>query len=149
MICKLEFISHKGVFEIVNNTWHIMYLATHEITKKWTIPLRNWGRVLGELEIMYLNRLTVGETWQITVFIVYCKKIERLFFKPLAISFFITVVEFTEIFSQSPEKCHTVVAWCCTISYAIFTVSYTENTETLSAGTVRTPSVISAASPLV
>ena len=82
MICKLEFISHKGVFEIVNNTWHIMYLATHEITKKWTIPLRNWGRVLGELEIMYLNRLTVGETWQITVFIVYCKKIERLFFKP-------------------------------------------------------------------
>ena len=38
---------------------------------------------------------------------------------------------------------------CCTISYAIFTVSYTENTETLSAGTVRTPSVISAASPLV
>ncbi|ERJ87220.1 hypothetical protein RUMCAL_03382 [Ruminococcus callidus ATCC 27760] len=39
-----------------------MYLATHEITKKRTIPLRNWGRVLGELEIMYLNRLTVGET---------------------------------------------------------------------------------------
>lgn len=26
------------------------------------IPLRNWGRVLGELEIMYLNRLTVEET---------------------------------------------------------------------------------------
>ena len=26
------------------------------------IPLRNLGRVLGELEIMYLNRLTVGET---------------------------------------------------------------------------------------
>ena len=83
MICKLKFISHKGVFEIVNNTWHIMYLATHEITKKWTMPLRNWGRVLGELEIMYLNRLTIEETWQITVFIVYCKKIERLFFKPL------------------------------------------------------------------
>ena len=31
-----------------------LYLATHEITKKWTMPLRNWGRVLGELEIMYL-----------------------------------------------------------------------------------------------
>lgn len=26
------------------------------------IPLRNWGRVLEELEIMYLNRLTVEET---------------------------------------------------------------------------------------
>ena len=65
---------------------------------------RNWGRALGELEIMYLNRLTVEETWQITVFIVYCKKIERLFFNPLAISFFITVVEFTEIFSQGLNR---------------------------------------------
>lgn len=34
-----------------------LYLATHEIAKKWTMPLRNWGRVLGELEIMYPNRL--------------------------------------------------------------------------------------------
>ena len=39
-----------------------LYLATHEITKKWTMPLRNWGRVLGELEIMYSDRLTVEET---------------------------------------------------------------------------------------
>ncbi|MBQ5329864.1 MAG: hypothetical protein J6F31_01295 [Oscillospiraceae bacterium] len=29
-----------------------LYLATHEIAKKWTMPLRNWGRVLGKLEIM-------------------------------------------------------------------------------------------------
>ena len=36
-----------------------LYLATHGITKKWTMPLRNWGRVLGELEIMYPDRLTV------------------------------------------------------------------------------------------
>ena len=34
-----------------------LYLATHEITKKWTMPLKNWGRVLGELEIMYPDRL--------------------------------------------------------------------------------------------
>ena len=35
-----------------------LYLATHEIAKKWTMSLRNWGRVLGELEIMYLDRLS-------------------------------------------------------------------------------------------
>jgi transposase-like protein len=35
-----------------------LYLATHEIAKKWTMPLRNWGRVLGELEIMYPDRLS-------------------------------------------------------------------------------------------
>ena len=34
-----------------------LYLATHEIAKKWTMPLRNWGKVLGELEIMYPERL--------------------------------------------------------------------------------------------
>ena len=34
-----------------------LYLATHEIAKKWTIPLRNWGKVMGELEIMYPDRL--------------------------------------------------------------------------------------------
>ena len=34
-----------------------LYLATHEIAKKWTMSLRNWGRVLGELEIMYPDRL--------------------------------------------------------------------------------------------
>ena len=35
----------------------MVYLATHEIAKKWTMPLRNWGKVLGELEIMYPDRL--------------------------------------------------------------------------------------------
>ena len=35
-----------------------LYLATHEIAKKWTMSLRNWGIVLGELEIMYLDRLS-------------------------------------------------------------------------------------------
>ena len=34
-----------------------LYLATHEIAKKWTVPLRNWGKVLGELEIMYPDRI--------------------------------------------------------------------------------------------
>ena len=34
-----------------------LYLATHEIAKKWNMPLRNWGKVLGELEIMYPERL--------------------------------------------------------------------------------------------
>ena len=34
-----------------------LYLATHEITKKWTMPLRDWGRVIGELEIMYPDRI--------------------------------------------------------------------------------------------
>ena len=34
-----------------------LYLATFEATKKWTIPIRNWGQVYGELSIMYEGRL--------------------------------------------------------------------------------------------
>lgn len=34
-----------------------LYLATFEAVKKWTMPLRNWGKVYGELSIMYDGRL--------------------------------------------------------------------------------------------
>lgn len=30
-----------------------LYLATFEATKKWSLPLRNWGKVYSELDIMY------------------------------------------------------------------------------------------------
>lgn len=33
-----------------------LYLATAEATRKWTMPMRDWGKVLGELEIMYEDR---------------------------------------------------------------------------------------------
>ena len=32
-------------------------LATFEATKKWTMSIRNWGQVYGELSIMYEGRL--------------------------------------------------------------------------------------------
>ncbi|MGI6174337.1 MAG: IS256 family transposase [Christensenellales bacterium] len=35
-----------------------LYLASHELTKKWTMPVRNWGAVYAELAIMYPGRLT-------------------------------------------------------------------------------------------
>lgn len=34
-----------------------LYLATFEATKKWTMPIRNWGKVYGELCIMYDGRM--------------------------------------------------------------------------------------------
>lgn len=33
-----------------------LYLATMQATKKWTMPQRDWGKVIGELEIMYEDR---------------------------------------------------------------------------------------------
>ena len=34
-----------------------LYLATFEATKRWTMPIRDWGKVYGELSIMYEGRL--------------------------------------------------------------------------------------------
>jgi putative transposase len=34
-----------------------LYLATFEATKKWSLPIRNWGKVYGELSIMFEGRL--------------------------------------------------------------------------------------------
>ena len=48
----------RSVFPSDTALLKVLYLATHEIAKKWTMPLRNWGIVLGELEIMYLDRLS-------------------------------------------------------------------------------------------
>ncbi len=34
-----------------------LYLATFEATKKWTMPIRNWGKAYGEISIMYEGRM--------------------------------------------------------------------------------------------
>jgi transposase-like protein len=45
--------SQRSVFPNDTALLKALYLATFEATKKWTLPLRNWGRVYGELSIMY------------------------------------------------------------------------------------------------
>lgn len=49
--------SQRSVFPSDKALLKALYLATFEATKKWTMPLRNWGKVYGELSIMYDNRL--------------------------------------------------------------------------------------------
>lgn len=34
-----------------------LYLSTFEATKKWSMPIRNWGKIYGELSVMYEERL--------------------------------------------------------------------------------------------
>lgn len=47
----------RSVFPSSTALLKALYLATFEATKKWTMPLRNWGKVYGELSIMYSGRL--------------------------------------------------------------------------------------------
>jgi transposase-like protein len=49
--------SQRSVFPSDAALLKALYLATFELTKKWTMPLRGWGKVHGELSIMYDGRL--------------------------------------------------------------------------------------------
>ena len=48
---------HRSIFPSDVSLLKTLYLTTFEATKKWTLPLRNWGKVYGELSIMYEGRL--------------------------------------------------------------------------------------------
>ena len=49
--------SQRSVFPSDTALMKALYLSTFEATKKWTMPIRNWGKVYGELSIMYEGRL--------------------------------------------------------------------------------------------
>ena len=55
--CYRRLNKQRSVFPSDMALLKALYLSTNEITKKWTMPLRDWGKVLGELEIMYPDRL--------------------------------------------------------------------------------------------
>jgi putative transposase len=48
----------RSVFPTDTSLLKALYLATFEAAKKWTTTLRNWGKVYGELSIMYEGRLS-------------------------------------------------------------------------------------------
>lgn len=49
--------AQRSVFPSPAALMKALYLATFEASKKWTATLRNWGKVYGELSIMYVGRL--------------------------------------------------------------------------------------------
>lgn len=49
--------SQRSVFPSDQALLKALYLSTFEATRKWSMPIRNWGKVYGELSIMYEGRL--------------------------------------------------------------------------------------------
>lgn len=56
--CYRHLNKQRSVFPDPQSLLKALYLATIEITKKWSMPIRNWGLVFGELSIMFEDRLT-------------------------------------------------------------------------------------------
>lgn len=51
--------SQRAVFPSDKALLKALYLATLQVTKKWTQPMRNWGKVYGEFSVMYEGRLPI------------------------------------------------------------------------------------------
>ena len=49
--------SQRSVFPSAGALLKALYLATFEATKKWSMPVRNWRSILGELAVMYEGRM--------------------------------------------------------------------------------------------
>lgn len=47
----------RSVFPSSQSLLKALYLATFEATKKWGMPAKNWGRIYGELSVMFPDRL--------------------------------------------------------------------------------------------
>ena len=50
----------RSIFPASTALLKALYLATFELTKKWSLPVRNWGPVHSELAIMYPGRLSMA-----------------------------------------------------------------------------------------
>ena len=49
--------SQRSVFPSAGALLKALYLAIFEATKKWSMPVRNWRSILGELAVMYEGRM--------------------------------------------------------------------------------------------
>lgn len=52
-----KYTKTKAVFPTDMSLMKCLYLSTKNITKKWTMPYRNWGPILSELSIMFDGRI--------------------------------------------------------------------------------------------
>ena len=56
--CYRRLNKQRSVFPDPQSLLKELYMVTIEVTKKWSMPIRNWGLVFGELSIMFEDRLT-------------------------------------------------------------------------------------------
>lgn len=56
--CYRRLNKQRSVFPSPQALMKALYLSTYEVVKKWTMPVRNWGKIRGKLVIMYPDRMT-------------------------------------------------------------------------------------------
>ncbi len=52
-------IKTKGLFPSDESVLKLFYLALGNISKKWTMPIRNWNQALNQFEIHFKGRFSI------------------------------------------------------------------------------------------
>lgn len=52
-------MKNKGVFPTDESVFKLLFLAINNISKKWTMPIRNWGQAMNQFGIIFEERLEV------------------------------------------------------------------------------------------
>jgi len=52
-------IKIKGAFPTDQAALKLLFMALQNITKRWTMPVRDWGQALNQLAIKFGNRVPV------------------------------------------------------------------------------------------
>ena len=56
-----KFTKAKAIFPTDDSIRKVMFLSAKEITKKWNMPIRYWGTMLGQIGIFFEDELCPKE----------------------------------------------------------------------------------------
>ena len=57
-----KYTKTKTIYPTDDSVKKSVYLSIQEITKKWSMPVQNWGTIIGQLIIFFDERLDIGRT---------------------------------------------------------------------------------------
>jgi putative transposase len=55
-----KIIKNRSLFPNEDAMTKLLYLALRNIKKKWTMPIRDWGRALNQFAILFENRVPLN-----------------------------------------------------------------------------------------
>jgi transposase-like protein len=56
-----KYTKTKGAFTSDNALFKLLFCAMHQITDKWTMPVKNWPSIISQLDIYFPDRVTFGQ----------------------------------------------------------------------------------------
>lgn len=55
-----KFTKTKTIYPTDDAVRKSVFLAVQEISRKWTMPIRDWGIIIGQLSVFFSDRLPIA-----------------------------------------------------------------------------------------